>query len=144
MSINIGKYIDETNRFLHQLATELGNPNDIDHAGGVTVAVLHTLRERISIEESMHLISQLPILLKGIYVDGWDISREMSQADTLDEFLDEIRQHALKTQAIDFGNQQQAVENVRAVLRVMQSYVSSGELQHIKEQLPGSIASLFD
>jgi uncharacterized protein (DUF2267 family) len=144
MSINTGKYVEEVNLFLKQVAQELGNPGDIDHAGRVTTSVLHTLRERISVEESIHLISQLPMILKGIYVDGWDISRELSQSDTLDEFLDDIREHNMRTAGRDFGNDQQTRDNVRAVLRVMKNYVSEGELNHIKEQLPKSIAELFD
>jgi uncharacterized protein (DUF2267 family) len=144
MAINIGKYVEEVNLFLKQVAQELGNPSDIDHAGRVTTSVLHTLRERISVEESIHLISQLPMILKGIYVDGWDISREMRQSDTLDEFLDEIREHNLRSAGRDFGNDQQAREHVKAVLRVMRNYVSEGELNHIKDQLPKPIAELFD
>jgi uncharacterized protein (DUF2267 family) len=144
MAINTGKYVEEVNHFLRQVATELGNPEDTDHAGRVTIAVLHTLRERISVEESIHLISQLPIILKGIYVDGWDISREMSEADTLDEFLEGIRQNAPRTQARDFGNDQEAREKVKAILRVMRNYISTGEMNHIREQLPDRLGVLFE
>jgi len=145
MAINTGKYVEEINLFLKNLAQELSNPEDTDHAGRVTIAVLHKLRERTSVEESMHLISQLPMILKGIYIDGWDISRPRNDADTLDEFLDDIRQYNPGFAGRDFGNNQQARENVKAVLRVMQNYVSKGEMNHIKEQLPKPIAeALFE
>lgn len=144
MSINTGKYVGEVNLFLKQVAEELGNPGDIDHAGRVTIAVLHTLRERITVEESLHLISQLPMILKGVYVDGWEISRDLNGSDTLDEFLDNIREHSPATAARDFGNNQQAREQVMAVLRVMSKYVSIGEMQHIRQQLPEPIAALFE
>ena len=145
MAISTGKYVEELNLFLKNVAQELGNPGDTDHAGRVTVAVLHTLREKISVEESMHFISQLPMILKGIYVDGWGISRERNNADTLDEFLDDIRQYNPGFAGRDFGNNQQARENVKAVLRVMQNYVSEGEMNHIREQLPKPIAeALFE
>jgi uncharacterized protein (DUF2267 family) len=144
MSIAIGTYVEETNQFLRQLATELGDPSDIDHAGRVVIAVFHTLRERISVEESMHLVSQLPMILKGVYVHGWDLSRRMIQADTLDEFLNEIRDHANRTQERDFGEREQTRDNVKAVLRVIQNYVSEGEISHIKAQLPREIAALFE
>ena len=140
MSINTGKYVEEVNSFLQQLTQELNTPGDTNHAGRVTIAVLHTLRERIPVEESIHLISQLPMILKGIYVDGWDISRELSQADTLDEFLDEIREHAPFKDGKDFGNNQQARENVRAVLQVMRNYVSDGEMQQVKNAFPRQLA----
>ena len=145
MAININKYADDARVFLRQVAQELGNRDDVDHAARVTVAVLHTLREKISVEESIHLISQLPLILKGVYVDGWDITREfMSEANTLEEFLDEIREHAPRTAGRDFGDNQQTRENVIAVLRVMRNYVSEGEMNHIKQQMPKSIAVLFE
>lgn len=145
MAININKYGEEAQLFLRQVAEELGNREDIDHAGRVTIAVVHTLREKISVEESIHLISQLPLILKGVYVDGWDITREfMSESNTLEEFLDEIREHAPRTAGRDFGDNQQTRENVMAVLRVMRNYVSEGEMNHIKQQMPKSIAELFE
>ena len=144
MAINTAKYAEEANIFVKQVAQELGNPADINHAGRVTVAVLHTLREKITVPESIHLISQLPMILKGVYVDGWDISREMSQSDTLDEFLDELRQYSQRTAGRDFGDNQQAADHVKAVLRVMRNYVSEGEMRHIKEQMPGPLKVLFE
>jgi uncharacterized protein (DUF2267 family) len=145
MAININKYADDAQVFLRQVAQELGSIDDVDHAARVTVAVLHTLREKISVEESIHLISQLPLILKGVYVDGWDITREfMSESETLEEFYDEIREHALRTAERDFGNNQQTKKNVTAVLKVMRNYVSEGEMNHIKQQMPKSIAVLFE
>jgi uncharacterized protein (DUF2267 family) len=145
MAININKYADDAQVFLRQVAQELGNRDDIDHAARVTVAVLHTLREKISVEESIHLISQLPLILKGVYVDGWDIAHEfVSESNTLEAFYDEIREHALRTAERDFGNNQQTKKNVTAVLKVMRNYVSEGEMNHIKQQMPKSIAVLFE
>jgi uncharacterized protein (DUF2267 family) len=144
MSVNIGKYVEEANSFFKNVAIELGNSNDIDHATRVTTAVLHTLRERISPEESLHLISQLPMILKGIYVDGWKITRAVSDFNTVDEFLDEVRAHSLRSASRDFGNDEQARDAVRAVLKVINQYVSIGEIEHVKAQLPEPIAALFD
>lgn len=144
MAINTGKYVEDVNLFLRQVAQELGEPDNMDHAARVTVGVLHALRVNISVEESMHLISQLPLILKGVYVDGWNISREMSQSNSLEEFLDDVRMQVLPTSERDFGDNEQASKNVRAVLRVMRNYVSEGEMRHIKQQLPKPIAALFE
>ncbi|HYH14915.1 MAG TPA: DUF2267 domain-containing protein [Flavisolibacter sp.] len=144
MAINTSKYVEDANIFLRQVAQELGEPNNINHAGRVTVGVLHALRVNISVEESMHLISQLPMILKGVYVDGWNISLPLSHSNSLEEFLDDVRMQILPTSERDFGDNQQARENVRAVLRVMKNYVSEGEMRHIKQQLPEPIAALFE
>lgn len=144
MGANLNKYVEETSVFFKNVAAELGHPEDMDHAFRVSRAVLHALRERISPEESMHLISQLPMILKGIYVDGWKISRQPSDTRTVDEFLDEVRAYNLRTAGRDFGDDQQAREAVRAVLKVMNQYVSLGEMEDIKAQLPKPLAALLD
>jgi uncharacterized protein (DUF2267 family) len=35
-------------------------------------AVLHTLRDRLTVEEAAQLSAQLPMLIRGIYFEGWD------------------------------------------------------------------------
>jgi uncharacterized protein (DUF2267 family) len=144
MSVNLNKYVEEANRFFKDVAVELGNPSDINHASRVTIAILHTLRERISPEESMHLIAQLPMILKGIYVDGWKITRQQNDVTTVDEFLDEVRAHCIRSAERDLGNNQEARAVVYAVLRVMRQYIDEGEMKHIKHQLPQTIAELFE
>lgn len=141
---NINKYVEEASIFFKQVANELGNPEDTDHAFRVTTAFLHTLRERISPGESMHVISQLPMILKGIYVDGWKLSENVSNAKTLHEFLDEVRAHTNRTAARDFGDDMQARDQLTAVIRVMRKYIDEGEIRNIKVQLPEPIAELFE
>lgn len=65
---NMEKYVGEASLFFKEVARELGYPEDTDHAARVTTAVLHTLRARTTAEESMHLVSNLPMILKDIYV----------------------------------------------------------------------------
>jgi uncharacterized protein (DUF2267 family) len=142
--MTIGKYVEEASVFFKEVARELGNPEDISHASRVTTAVLHTLRERITVEESMHVIANLPMVLKGIYVDGWKITRDAYHADTLDEFLEEVREHSLREPGRDFGGHQMARDTVKAVLHVLRKYVAEGEIRHIKAQLPQGVAALFE
>jgi uncharacterized protein (DUF2267 family) len=144
MSININKYTAEANRFVNEVAAELGDTADLEAAGRVTMAVFHTLREKLTPEESFHLLSQLPMILKGVYIDGWDPSRSASRTDTVSEFIDELRAHDINAAARDFGNDEQAVRNFQSVIRVLSHYVSEGEMRHIRQQLPRPVAELFE
>jgi uncharacterized protein (DUF2267 family) len=139
---NIQKYLEEATMFFNSLATELGNPENTDQAYRLTSAFFHTLRERITVVESFHFISQLPLILKGIYVDGWKPS-EYNKSETVEEFLYDVRQHSLKTASIDFGSDQEARDNIEAVIRILRHYISDGEIEHVKAQLPPAIAELF-
>jgi uncharacterized protein (DUF2267 family) len=72
--MNIEKHAASAHAFLLELAEEIGRPADRDHAGRVLRCVLHTLRRRLTAEESLDLVAQLPVFIKGLYVDGWRLS----------------------------------------------------------------------
>jgi uncharacterized protein (DUF2267 family) len=141
---NIGKYLEEASRFFKSVARALDTPSDIEHAHRVTSAVLHSIRERISVDESMHLISNLPMILRGIYVDGWKLSRTSFKSDSLEDFLQLVREHASALPGRDCGNNKVTENHVRAVLHVMKRYVPEGEYKDIRCQLPKAVANLFE
>ena len=35
---------------------------------------LHALRDRLTVEEAVHLGAQLPILIRGVYYEGWKLT----------------------------------------------------------------------
>jgi uncharacterized protein (DUF2267 family) len=90
MLSNFEKYAEEGNWFINKVAREIGHPGDPALAFRITRAVLRALRDRITIEESMHLISEMPMILKAVYVDGWNIAKERENYDTKDSLLREI------------------------------------------------------
>ena len=144
MPVNTEKHASETNRFLKLLANELGNSNDTAHASRVLVAVFYTLRDRIPVETSIHLISQLPMILKGVYVEGWNVSSH-SDSNTMEEFLAELRRHAGRSNVKVLCDDLQSRDQVQAVLRVMGNYISKGEMKRLRDVLPKKIAgSLFE
>lgn len=140
---NIGKYVEEINHFLKEVARELKTPEDMEHASRVTVAVLHTIRDRISTEESMHFISGMPMILKGMYVDGWKPSKNSFRTDTLKDFLDDVRNQPPAFPGRDFGNDQHTREHIHAVIKVLRQYVPAGEFRDISLQLPKEMAEIF-
>lgn len=140
----MNKCVEEANMFFKHVAALLGDPLDIDCAVRVTTAIWHTLRDRIEPEESMHLISHLPVILKGFYIDGWKISMKKVDTKSLDEFLDEVRAHDLGAAARDFGNDEQARAAVKAVLFAMHHYAADGEISYMKNNLPEPISALLE
>jgi uncharacterized protein (DUF2267 family) len=139
----INKYAEDAQQFFKCVAVETGHPEDTDQAFRVTKAVLHTLRDRITPEESLHLIAQLPLILKGIYVDGWKIRKEVPSMDHISQFLEAVRNHQPGTEEKDFPDDQQTLNHVFAVLRIMRTYVDAGESEDIAAQLPRPLAALF-
>ena len=66
--------IQETNLWLKDLMTRLGT-EDSHRACAILRATLHALRDRIGPENATHLGAQLPMLLRGLYYEGWRLSK---------------------------------------------------------------------
>jgi uncharacterized protein (DUF2267 family) len=136
------KHCQEANRFIKDLALQLGTPDDTDHAIRILRCVFKALRRRIIPDESLHIISQLPLILKGLYVDGWDINEPLSEAKTFDEFLFDIRNNTETNAGIDFANDELARKKITIVFSALKEFVSEGELDHIRDELPKEIAEI--
>jgi uncharacterized protein (DUF2267 family) len=93
-------------------------------------------------DESMHVISQLPLILKGIYVDGWDPNQPLSQAQTIDEFLYDIRNNTQRAAGADFADDETAKKKIRAVFTALKEFIDEGELDHLRDELPKEIAEM--
>ena len=141
MENHFENYAQQGNLFLKRLAEELGSPGDQGHAFRVVQAVFQAIRDRITPQESLHLISEMPMAIKGLYVNNWKIHDKPKKYETKAEFLDQVC-NSILTVEIDFGSD--AEEETRAVFRVLKSYISEGELMHVKGQLTPEIAQLME
>jgi uncharacterized protein (DUF2267 family) len=131
----------EADHFINDLALLLGRPDDPDHALRVLKSVLHALRKKITVFDTLHIISQLPLILKGIYVDGWELDQPLSEAETIDEFLELIRNFTPNAKN-DFANDEEAKEKIRIVFFALRQYVSEDEFDHVRDELPKEIAAM--
>ncbi|MGD9502865.1 MAG: DUF2267 domain-containing protein, partial [Methyloceanibacter sp.] len=65
------KTVQESSLWLKDVMERL-NTTDRHHAYSTLRAVLHALRDRIGAESAAHLAAQLPMLLRGLFYEGWD------------------------------------------------------------------------
>jgi uncharacterized protein (DUF2267 family) len=135
------KFAAEANKFLNQVVDELNRPQGEDQAYRVTRTVFHAIREILTPEESTHLIAQLPMLLKALYVDGWKIGPK-NRIRSMPEFLACLRSFSDRPE-VDFGNDQQAVFTVQVVLDVLQQHITTGEAADIIAQFPNELKELW-
>jgi len=141
MANHFENYAQEGNVFLKEVAAALGAPDDQEHAFRVIQAVFHTLRDRITMEESLHLISELPMALKSVYVNNWHFRDKPEKYETKYEFFERIKTIDLSDE-IDFGTDPE--KEVKAVFSVLSHRISEGEMDHVKGQLPTEIAALIE
>ena len=100
-------------------------------------AVLHALRDRLSVEEAAHLGAQLPILVRGIYYDGYRPAGKPVRVRSQEEFLDEV------AAGFTTGPESDARQAAIAVFRVLDRHVSPGEMHQVLQSLPAEIRGLF-
>jgi uncharacterized protein (DUF2267 family) len=86
--------VDKTNRILKQIEEAYGWPKERrSQSYNALRAVLHALRDRLTVDETAHFAAQLPMLVRGLYYDGWEPSRvpkKMQREDFLKQIRDEM------------------------------------------------------
>lgn len=143
MGLNFEKYAHEGNSFIKELAKNLGHPDETARTGIILRAVFHTLRKRLSIGESLNLVSQLPMFLKGIYVDNWEYSEKPSEIKSVEDFKDEVKRLQDLYGEQQFNWETPTEEIVRTVFSTLGRYVSEGEFEDIVSQMPKPLRDLF-
>ncbi len=143
MALNFDKYAQEGNEFINKLAEKLGHPEEKARTGIILRAVLHTLRDRITISESLNLLSQLPMFMKAIYVDNWKYSERPKTFNKLEDFKTEVKEHQVQYGEQAFEWQKSTEEIVSIVLSQLGIYISKGEAQDIMAQLPEELEEFF-
>ncbi|MDP2316829.1 MAG: DUF2267 domain-containing protein [Pseudomonadota bacterium] len=119
--------LQTTRIWLRDVAVALGS-NDPRDAWHALRAVLATLRDQLPTAEVADLASELPITVRGAYYDGW--SGQMQRAESHHTFINAVRGRLGPNPVID------PEKAVQAVLHVVRSHVSAGELRHVEGVLP--------
>lgn len=132
--------LQQTQEWLEELI-ETGPFENEQQAYSHFRAVLHSLRDRLTPEEAVHFASQLPMLVRGFYYEGWRLALAPNQEDTLEEFLDSIRESLGPGQAVE--ERQDLHESARAVFELLNRRVSEGQVRHVRGQLPDEIRALW-
>ena len=132
----IERSVEKTNIWLRDMAFELGS-EDRAAAYRSLRAVLHTLRDRLTVDEAAQLAAQLPPLVRGIYYDGWNPSSTPQRYHEAREFLSRVRAEAR------LAGETEASYAVAAAVRVLRAHVSEGELDDVVAILPEPIRALF-
>jgi uncharacterized protein (DUF2267 family) len=99
-------------------------------------AVLHALRDRLPVDESAQLAAQLPMLIRGIYYEGWNPSRVPVKLGR-EEFLERVRLEFRYDDYID------VLLLTQTVLGALRDHITDGEWQDIRSALPIELAAIL-
>jgi uncharacterized protein (DUF2267 family) len=134
--------VDKTNRVLRDIEEALGWPKERRNQSYAALrAVLHAVRDRLTVDEAAHVAAQLPVLIRGIYYDGWDPSRAPRKMSR-EEFLERVRKEfhfSLDADDLDAGTEQL----VRSVVGALRRHLSTGEWSDVVSSLPKKLKVLL-
>jgi uncharacterized protein (DUF2267 family) len=129
--------LQKTQVWLNDLMGELGWETKPQKACLALRTALHALRDRLTVEEAVHLGAQLPILIRGVYYEGWKLTGKPVKERHKSEFLDHIAAVFRDDETVD------PEKVMRAVLRVLARHISMGETENVKHLLPKTLQELW-
>lgn len=125
-----------TNGWLKDVMAQLGS-EDRHYAYLALRATLHALRDRLPRDSAAHLASQLPMLVRGFFYDGWKPSAPPTQERHASEFFAHVRE------AMQREMQADPEAMVRAVFTVLARRLSEGEVRKVIGLLPPELRALW-
>ncbi|HYR91478.1 MAG TPA: DUF2267 domain-containing protein [Terriglobia bacterium] len=134
----LNRNVQKTHEWVHAVQDEL-RWTDERRAYTALRAVLHALRDRLTLEEIVQFAAQLPTFVRGLYYEGWDPTHTPLRRRDADSFLAQIGAAFKKTRQTPADSRTIA----RAVLRVIQDRISPGEIEDIKSLLPARIRQFW-
>ena len=92
-------------------------------------SVLHQLRDRLTPEEAVDLGAQLPLIVRGLYFEGWRPYRVPRKIRSKQKFLDELSKEILPfTYPVEWA--------VTTVFSLLAHHCDPGEIADVIDQLP--------
>jgi uncharacterized protein (DUF2267 family) len=128
--------VQKTNIWLKDLMERLETA-DRHRAYMALKVTLHALRDRLSIEEAAQLGAQLPMIVRGLYYEGWRPSGKPDRASSWETFMKPVYL------AVCQDGSWTPEEVVSSVFDVLSRHVSGGEIDDVISQLPRDIRSLW-
>jgi len=128
--------LQTTHRWLQELELAASLDNEAE-AYSVLRVVLHALRDRLPADEAVHLGAQLPMLIRGIYYEGWKPSTTPKKQRSVEAFLEGIQ--PLPTLKGEIS----AEQVLRSIFLMLNHRISEGEIANVRQAMPEEVRKLW-
>ncbi len=132
----IDRTVEKTHEWLNELSADTGR-QDPHKAYAMLRSVLHSLRDRLTIDEAAHLGAQLPMLIRGLYYEGWKPAATPSKIRSREEFLRSVNEKLGGHPEIP------PLEAIEGTFRLLSRRITPGEIQNIVRMLPPELRTLW-
>jgi len=128
--------LQTTDTWLKELSERM-KWQDCQRAYHALRAVLHALRDRLTVDEVVSFGAQLPMLVRGFYYEGWQPADKSLKERRTEAFLARIAAAFRDSRDVD------PAKVARAVFQVLARHVTAGEIEGVKHCLPVELRSLW-
>ena len=122
--------VQRTHEWLHDIGRELGFDNE-RAAYAALRATLHAVRDRLPAELVAHFGAELPMLVRGVYYEGWHPSAARLKAAHDEDFFDAIGRELRGHDELE-----EVEAAARAVLSVVDRRIEPGQIERVLDALP--------
>lgn len=122
--------------WLNLLQTDLGWP-DRGRAYLLLRETLHAIRDFLTVDEAADLSAQLPLLIRGIFFDGWVPVKTPAKPRTVDDFLDRVVKPFSEDPLVEPD------VAVAAVFSLLRRQISPGEFRQVAWALRKPLRDLW-
>jgi uncharacterized protein (DUF2267 family) len=141
-AMNFDEYASEGNRIINEVAKELNT--DRNSAARITRAVLHAVRDRLPADDAVEFAQGLPMALKGVFLDQYDISATPVVIRSRKKFIEFVRSKAGAAAEVIFPDHISVAQGLQAVFYVLEKNMSYGQVEQIKRMLNIEIVDLIE
>ncbi len=88
------KIIDDAAQSTNEWVNDVNERTGWDHkhrAYRLLRSVLHAIRDHLSADEAAQLAAQMPVLIRGVFYDGWNPSKTPVKERTREAFVERIQ-----------------------------------------------------
>lgn len=132
---NFSQAAQQAQQWVNEVADEL-NWNS-PRAYRLLRAVLHALRDWLPPEEMSDLAAQLPVLVRGVFFEGWKPMKDLGRDRGKGDFIVVVRKEFGFDEEVDFERA------IGAVFRLIDRHVSPGEVEQVRNSMRKALQQLW-
>ncbi|MGK7297332.1 MAG: DUF2267 domain-containing protein [Candidatus Wenzhouxiangella sp. M2_3B_020] len=125
--------------WLIRIAEGLERPGELQDAYHALRAVLHVVRDNLIPDEAMDFASQLPMLVRGVYFEGYRLAGRPLKHRSRDEFLDAVRRQLDDEAGLSLDPER----CVRVVFGILDEHLDDGQAAQVRDMLHKEIQQFW-
>jgi uncharacterized protein (DUF2267 family) len=132
--------LDHTVQITHVWINDLDRRlewNDKARSYRLLKAVLHALRDSLSVNEAADLGAQLPGLLRGAYYEQWQPAKTPAKDRSIEQFIARVTGNFRRDPLAD------PAQAIMAVFQLLTKKITEGEIEDVRRCLPEGIRNIW-